>query len=144
MVLGGAGMCLLGLLIPAGTLHWRGWWWKPAAGLALAGLLLLPAAARGFGLPGVPLALAAPVALVAAGEEVAFRGAVYAALEEMFGPAAAVAGSAALFTAAHVISHPAPFLLPVAALGLLLGLWRWAFRDLMAPIAAHVLADLAL
>jgi hypothetical protein len=36
------------------------------------------------------------------------------------------------------------FLPVVAALGLLLGLWRWVCCDLVAPITAHVLADLAL
>ena len=32
----------------------------------------------------------------------------------------------------------------VAAAGLLLGLWRWACKDLVAPIIGHVIADLAL
>jgi membrane protease YdiL (CAAX protease family) len=53
-------------------------------------------------------------------------------------------GSTFAFTAAHALSHPPVFLLPVAAAGLLLGLWRWACRDLVAPMTAHILADLAL
>jgi membrane protease YdiL (CAAX protease family) len=75
---------------------------------------------------------------------VAFRGALFAALDAAYGPVAAVLGSAFAFVLAHVLTHPPAFLLPVAALGLLLGLWRWACRDLVAPITAHVLADLAL
>jgi hypothetical protein len=43
-----------------------------------------------------------------------------------------------------MLSHPAEFLPAVAAAGLLLGLWRWACRDLVGPIVAHVLADVAL
>jgi membrane protease YdiL (CAAX protease family) len=113
--------------------------------IALAAVLLLPAAVRWAGAPPAlapPLALAAVV--VSLGEELAFRGALYRALEEVAGSPTAVAGSALAFTAAHALSHPPGFLLPVAAAGLLLGLWRWACRDLVAPITAHVLADLAL
>jgi membrane protease YdiL (CAAX protease family) len=81
---------------------------------------------------------------VSVGEEVAFRGALFALAERYAGGAFAVALTTALWTLAHVVSHPAPFLVPVAAAGLLLGLWRWACRDLVAPIIGHVLADLAL
>jgi hypothetical protein len=49
-----------------------------------------------------------------------------------------------LWTAAHAFSHPPAFLGAVAAAGLLLALWRWAGRDLVAPIIGHVIADLAL
>jgi membrane protease YdiL (CAAX protease family) len=97
--------------------------------------------------PGaVPLTglLGLGVVFVAAGEEIAFRGALYAAVEEVAGGPIAVLASAAAFTAAHVFAHPPAFLLPVAAAGLLLGLWRWACRDLVAPIIGHTLADLAL
>jgi membrane protease YdiL (CAAX protease family) len=55
-----------------------------------------------------------------------------------------VAGSTIAFVAAHALSHPLAFLPAVAAAGLLLGTWRWACQDLLAPITAHVLADLAL
>jgi hypothetical protein len=44
----------------------------------------------------------------------------------------------------HVLSHRPEFLAAVAGAGLLLGLWRWACQDLIAPALAHVLADLAL
>lgn len=146
MLLGGVGLCLLAFAVPAASLGLspRRLPLRIAAGIAIGAVLLLPAIVRGAQLPGLPPLLVVPAALVAAGEEVAFRGALYAALEETFGPPAAVAGSAAAFVVAHVLTHPPAFLLPVAALGLLLGLWRWACRDLVAPIVAHVFADLAL
>ena len=43
-----------------------------------------------------------------------------------------------------MLSHPPEFLGAVAAAGLLLALWRWACKDLVAPILGHVIADLAL
>ena len=113
-------------------------------GLALAAVLLLPAAVRWGGGPllGPQLGLAA--AAVSIGEEVAFRGALFTALEEAGGPGAAIAGSTAVWTAAHALSHPPAFLPAVAAAGLLLAAWRWALRDLVGPIVGHVLADVAL
>ena len=56
----------------------------------------------------------------------------------------AIVGSTVAWTAAHALSHPAAFLWAVAAAGLLLALWRWACRDLVAPIIGHVIADVAL
>lgn len=113
-------------------------------GMALAVVLLLPAAARWQGGPvlGAPWAIAAVA--VSIGEEVAFRGALFAAIERHFGGAVAVVGTTLAWTAAHALSHPVQFLVPVAAAGLLLGLWRWVFRDVAAPVIGHVLADLAL
>ena len=113
-------------------------------GFALAAVLLLPAAARVGGGPMLPVGLAAAAVAVSIGEEVAFRGALYAAFEELGGARLAVVGTTVLWTAAHALSHPAEFLPAVAAAGLLLGLWRWACRDLVAPIIGHVIADLAL
>ncbi|HYW23293.1 MAG TPA: CPBP family intramembrane glutamic endopeptidase [Terriglobales bacterium] len=146
LLLGGLALCLLSL------------GWSPdelglgrsrlperlLGGLALAGILLLPAAVRWAGGPALapPFALAAVV--VSVGEEVAFRGAAFVALERAFGPAVAVVGTTAGWTAAHVLSHPLQFLPAVAAAGLLLGAWRWALRDLVGPIIGHVIADLAL
>jgi len=81
---------------------------------------------------------------VSIGEELAFRGALYTALEEAGGVPLAVVGSTVAWTVAHALSHPPAFLAAVAAAGLLLALWRWACRDLVAPIIGHVIADLAL
>ena len=113
-------------------------------GLALAAVLLLPAAARASAAPILPAFLALPAVVVAVGEEIAFRGALYAALEDLGGAPVAIIGSTALWTAAHALSHPPEFLFAVAAAGLLLALWRWSCKDLVAPIIGHVLADLAL
>lgn len=146
LFVGGLALGGLALLVPreALGLSRRALPARALSGGALAAVLLLPAAARSF----VPVPLTGLIglgaAMVAAGEEIAFRGALYAALRSAYGPAAAVVGSTAAFTAAHALSHPPRFLLPVAGLGLLLGLWRWAFDDLLAPIVGHVVADLAL
>ena len=113
-------------------------------GLALGAVLLLPAAVRSGAAPMLPAGLALAAVAVSIGEEVAFRGALYAALEEVGGAPAAVLGSTVLWTAAHAFSHPPPFLIAVFAAGLLLALWRWACRDLVAPIIGHVIADLGL
>jgi membrane protease YdiL (CAAX protease family) len=113
-------------------------------GFALAAVLLLPAAVRVGATPMLPAGLAAAAIAISIGEEVAFRGALYAALEKLGGAPVAVLGSTAVWTAAHALSHPPEFLGAVAAAGLLLGLWRWACRDLVGPIIAHVIADLML
>ncbi len=113
-------------------------------GCALAVVLLMPAAARANAAPILPAFLALPAVVVSIGEEIAFRGALYAALEDLGGAPVAIIGSTALWTVAHALSHPPQFLIAVAAAGLLLALWRWACRDLVGPIIGHILADLAL
>jgi membrane protease YdiL (CAAX protease family) len=113
-------------------------------GFALGAVLLLPAAVRTGAAPMLPADLAAAAIAVSIGEELAFRGALYAALEEVGGAPLAVLGSALLWTLAHVLSHPPQFLGAVFAAGLLLGLWRWACKDLVAPIIGHAVADIAL
>lgn len=113
-------------------------------GCALGAVLLVPGAARVGGAPLLPAGLALAAIAVSIGEEVAFRGALYAALEDAGGAPLAVLGSTLLWTLAHALSHPPAFLGAVAAAGLVLGLWRWACRDLVGPIVGHVIADLAL
>jgi membrane protease YdiL (CAAX protease family) len=113
-------------------------------GLALAAVLLLPAAARADAAPILPAVLALPAIVVSVGQEVAFRGALFAALDELGGAPLAIAGSTVVWTLAHALSHPPAFLVAVAMAGLLLAVWRWACRDLVAPIIGHVIADLAL
>jgi len=113
-------------------------------GLALGAVLLLPAAARASATPLLPASLAVAAIAVSVGEEIAFRGALFAALEKLGGAPLAVIGSTFAWTAAHALSHPPEFLGVVAAAGLLLGLWRFACRDLVGPIISHVIADVAL
>jgi membrane protease YdiL (CAAX protease family) len=113
-------------------------------GLALAAVLLLPAAVRASSAPILPASLALTAVTISIAQELAFRGALYAALDEVGGAPLAILGSTVAWTAAHALSHPPAFLGAVAAAGLLLALWRWACRDLVAPIIGHVIADLAL
>ncbi len=113
-------------------------------GMALGAVLLFPAAVRSGSVPILPAGLAFAAVAVSIGEELAFRGALYAALHEVGGAPLAIIGSTALWTAAHALSHPPAFLGAVAAAGLLLALWRWACRDLVGPVIGHVIADLAL
>ncbi|HSR23230.1 MAG TPA: CPBP family intramembrane glutamic endopeptidase [Candidatus Eisenbacteria bacterium] len=113
-------------------------------GVGLGAVLLLPAVLRQAPTPVLPVPFAAAAVAVSIGEEVAFRGALYAAIQDWLGPVPAVLGSALVFTAGHVLSHPPVFLLAVAATGVLFATWRWAFGDLVAPIVAHCIADLAL
>jgi membrane protease YdiL (CAAX protease family) len=146
LVLGGIALMLAGAGWPAdrlglGRSHLG---LRILGGFALAAVLLLPAAARASAAPVLPAYLALPAVVVSIGEEIAFRGALYAALENLGGAPAAIIGSTALWTAAHALSHPPEFLFAVAAAGLLLGLWRWACKDLVGPIIGHVIADIAL
>lgn len=114
------------------------------SGAAVAVVLLLPALARQHPGPVLPAPYAAAAIAVSIGEEIAFRGALFAAIDSWLGPAPAVLGSSLVFAAGHVLSHPPEFLLAVTAAGLLLAVWRWACDDLVAPIVAHCIADLAL
>jgi len=118
--------------------------YKLLGGVAIAAVLLLPAAVRWQGAPVLPASLAVSAIVISVGEELAFRGALYAALDSLWGAPAAILGSALIFAAGHLLSHPPAFLLVVLLAGFLLGLWRWACRDLVAPIVGHALADLAL
>jgi membrane protease YdiL (CAAX protease family) len=113
-------------------------------GLALAAVLLLPTAVRANSAPILPASLALAAVTISVAQELAFRGALYAALDEAGGAPLAIIGSTVAWTAAHALSHPPAFLGAVATAGLLLALWRWACRDLVAPIIGHVIADLAL
>lgn len=145
LVIGGLALCAVALGWPAerlglGTSKLG---LRLLGGVALGAVLLLPAAVRP-GAPLLPAGLALAAVAVSIGQEIAFRGVLYAALEELGGAPLAVAGSTLVWTLAHSLSHPAEFLPAVAAAGLLLALWRWACRDLVAPIVGHVIADLAL
>jgi len=146
LLLGGAALALATAGLPAsrlglGTSRFA---LRIVGGCALGVVLLLPTAVRAGSAPLLPAGLAAAAVAVSVGEELAFRGALYAALEELGGAPLAVLGSTVLWTMAHVLSHPPAFLGAVAAAGLLLALWRWACKDLVAPVIAHAIADLAL
>jgi membrane protease YdiL (CAAX protease family) len=146
LVLGGAALGVAALGWPAGRLGLgtSRFGFRVLGGVALGIVLLLPAAARSGAAPMLPAGLAFAAIAVSIGEEIAFRGALYAALEDLGGAPVAVVGSTLLWTLAHVLSHPPAFLGAVAAAGLLLALWRWACKDLVGPIIGHVVADLAL
>jgi membrane protease YdiL (CAAX protease family) len=146
LVLGGAALGLVTVGWPADRLGLgrSKFMLRIIGGLALGAVLLLPAAARSGAVPILPAGLAVAAVAISIGEELAFRGVLYAALDELGGAPLAVVGSTVLWTAAHALSHPPEFLGAVAAAGLLLGVWRWACKDLVAPIIGHVIADLAL
>jgi len=146
LVAGGAALGALGISVGARDvgLSRSGLGFKLAAGIAVGLILLLPALTRGRSGPLLPAPYAAAAIVVSIGEEVAFRGALFAAMDAWLGPVPAIIGSTLVYTAGHVLSHPPEFLVPVAAAGALLAVWRWACRDLVAPIVAHGIADLAL
>jgi membrane protease YdiL (CAAX protease family) len=146
LILGGLALMLAGVGWPAESLGLgrSRLGLRILGGLALAAVLLLPAAARASTAPILPAVLALPAVVVSIGQEIACRGALYAALEDLGGAPVAIIGSTVLWTAAHALSHPPEFLFAVAAAGLLLALWRWACKDLVAPIVGHAIADLAL
>jgi membrane protease YdiL (CAAX protease family) len=146
LALGGAALVVVAWGWPAGRLGLgtSRLGFRVVGGLALGAVLLLPAAVRPGAAPILPAGLALAAVVVSIGEEVAFRGALYAALEDIGGAPVAVLGSTILWTLAHALSHPPAFLGAVAAAGLLLALWRWACKDLVGPVIAHVIADVTL
>ena len=146
LILGGAALMAMALAFPAPRLGLSASRLplRIVGGVAMAAILLLPGAVRSGAAPLLPAGLAAAAVVVSIGEEIAFRGALYAALEEVGGAPVAILGSTLLWTVAHALSHPPMFLGAVAAAGLLLALWRWACKDLVAPIIGHVIADLAI
>lgn len=146
LVIGGSalGLAVVGWRAQALGLGGSHLGWRILGGFAIGAVLLLPAAVRADAAPILPAGLAVPAVAISIGEELAFRGALYAALDELGGAPLAIIGSTALWTLAHAFSHPPAFLGAVAAAGLMLALWRWACRDLVGPIIGHVIADLAL
>src|SRR6266566_6128769 len=125
LVLGGAALMLVAVGWPAdrlglGTSRLG---LRILGGLALAAVLLLPAAVRANEAPVIPASLAVVAVIISVAQELAFRGVLYAALDEVRGAPLAIIGSTVAWTAAHALSHPPAFLWAVAAAGLLLALW---------------------
>lgn len=145
LVVGGAALSVLGLGFRPSQLGLSRsrLAFKLLGGVVLGAVIVLPTAVRRAPTPVLPAPFAVAAVAVSVGEEIAFRGAVFAALERWLGPAPAILGSSLVFAAGHVLSHPPEFLLTVFAAGALFAVWRWACRDLVAPIVAHCIADLA-
>ncbi len=124
-------------------------WRSVAAGVGAAAVLV------GLSLTGVPVVLGGRatattlawwvplVALVAAVEELVFRGVLFDAVRIRAGETAAVAITAALFAVIHLPLY-GPVALPIdLCVGVFLGCLRVASRSVAAPLLAHVLADVA-
>lgn len=83
------------------------------------------------------------VALVAATEELVLRGVLFDAVRERGGDATAVACTAALFAVIHLPLYGTPSLAIDLCVGVFLGCLRVASGSVAAPMAAHILADVA-
>jgi membrane protease YdiL (CAAX protease family) len=116
----------------------------PSACVVGLGLVAV-ALARRWIAPGIPLPVTAMVVvlstLAAVSEEAFFRGFLYGRLAR-FGPAAAVAISAAAFAAIHVPVYGVAAVWVDFGAGLLLGWQRWASGGWAAPALTHVAANL--
>jgi len=162
-VLGGAdglivgtafGLALVGLAVAAG---WRSA--RPTArsiatsggaGLAAAAALVALALIGRVHGPWVPLDPAATLypwvqvtLLVATGEELVIRGALFDALEETGGLTIAVTATATVFALLHVPLYGWQVVPLDLGVGILLGGLRVATGGVLAPALAHGLADLA-
>lgn len=83
------------------------------------------------------------VTLVAVAEEALLRGVLFAAIAEALGPGAAVILTAVAFALLHVPLY-GPGVLPLdLAVGIWLGTLRVVSGSVVAPAAAHALADIA-
>jgi membrane protease YdiL (CAAX protease family) len=121
-----------------------------AAGIAVGGLLVAIAVAARWPLPPLALGHAAPLGpwlavttLVATGEELVLRGALWHRLAFLGGDAVALLATSAIFALIHVPVygwHVVPLDLGV---GLCFGGLRLWFGGPAAPATAHVLADVA-
>ncbi|MBV8527746.1 MAG: CPBP family intramembrane metalloprotease [Candidatus Dormibacteraeota bacterium] len=127
--------------------HWRG---SVGAGIAGAAVLVLAWATAAPHVPltggqhlGMLLVWSPVVALVAAAEEVALRGALFGALLEAGGAPLAIAVTSVAFGLMHVPLYGWGALPLDVAAGVLLGGLRLLSGGVAAPAVAHVLADLA-
>jgi membrane protease YdiL (CAAX protease family) len=74
-------------------------------------------------------------------EELAFRGVLQPVLESVWGPVAAVAGTAVLFALAHP-GGAAEDLIYLLAVGMLLGWVRWRTGSLWSAVVVHLIHNL--
>jgi membrane protease YdiL (CAAX protease family) len=116
-----------------------------AGGLVLVGFALVGRTGEVPGaVPGIAFgAWAAATVVVATGQELLLRGALFDAFGRLGGPVAAVAVTSVAFALIHV-----PFYgWGVVPLDLAVGIWlggvRLAGGSVAAPVAAHIVADLA-
>lgn len=140
-------------LAAAGGFRWRpADAWPRAVAVGGAGAVLLVAVwvTAGAHLPldagrhlGGLLLWTPVVVAIATAEEVLLRGALFAALQEAAGPAAAIALTAAAFALLHVPLYGWQVLPLDLAVGVLLGGLRLLTGGVTAPAVAHALADLA-
>jgi membrane protease YdiL (CAAX protease family) len=117
-----------------------------AAALALVALALL-GRVHGPWIPLDPGASLVPWAqvtiLVATAEELVLRGALLEAVSDGWGPAVAIAATAAVFALLHVPLYGWAVVPLDAGVGVLLGGLRVMTGGVLAPAVAHVVADLA-
>ena len=117
-----------------------------AAALALIALVIV-GRAHGPWIPLDPAASLLPWAqvtlLVATAEEVVIRGALFRATEDVAGPAGAIAFTAAVFALLHVPLYGWAVVPLDLGVGVLLGGLRVLTGGVLAPVVAHVVADLA-
>ena len=122
---------------------------RVGAGIAVG--LLLVALAMLVGRDQLPaLRPAAPflpwiaiTTLVATAEEIALRGALFGALEDTAGPAAAILVTSAVFALMHLPFYGWQALPLDLGVGLVFGGLRLASGGIAAPAVAHVIADAA-
>ncbi|HYM92080.1 MAG TPA: CPBP family intramembrane glutamic endopeptidase [bacterium] len=120
----------------ASTIRWLGALGLGVAALVIGRLIRAPVAAS----PVTAFAVAANI-LAAVSEELFFRRLMYAWLVR-WGPALAIAATAAAFALVHVRAYGI-LVLPIdAAAGVLFGWQRWASGGWSAPAVTHALANL--
>ena len=142
------------LLLLAAAAGWRPRWdghWRRSLAIGVLGAALLVAAwlsaAPHLSLAGgrtvaALLPWSAAVVVVAVAEEVALRGALFAALQAWRGAGWALAVTTVAFALLHVPLYGWAALPLDLAAGLLFGGLRLVSGGVTAPAAAHVLADL--
>jgi membrane protease YdiL (CAAX protease family) len=121
-----------------------------AAGFAAGGVLVVVSLAARWPFPPIVLGHAAPflpwvavTTLVATGEELALRGALWRWVAAAGGDATALLVTSALFALIHAPVYGWSVVPLDFGVGLLFGGLRLWFGGSAAPAAAHVLADLA-